>query len=279
VSTDFDPYGVPVHDAATVMLLREGEGGLEVFMRRRTLAAVFAGGLFVFPGGRVDPADAMPAVAAVCRGLDDETASARLGIASGGLAFWIGAIRECFEEAGVLLAAGPDGGTVRFDTSETAQRFTWYRHRIHDGELGLVELCAAEGLHLTVGELGYVAHWITPVGERRRFDTRFFVARAPGAQEPLHDDTETIDSRWVRPRDALERNRAGELALLPPTEASLEFLAPFESAGAVLAHAVDMAPPPPILPKARLDRAGRVLGVVLPADPRYPTLPDLVIED
>ncbi len=82
---------------------------------------------------------------------------------------------------------------------------------MHGGGLRLIDLCADEGLRLAIDDIDYVSHWITPIGERRRFDTRFFVARAPQAQEPLHDDHETIASLWVRPADALARQERGEL--------------------------------------------------------------------
>ena len=93
----FDPHAVPVAHAATVMLLRDGNEGMEVFMLRRALSAVFAGGLYVFPGGRVDDADRSPEIERICRDRDDAQASAVLGLPAGGLAFWVAAVRECFE--------------------------------------------------------------------------------------------------------------------------------------------------------------------------------------
>jgi hypothetical protein len=140
---------------------------------------------------------------------------------------------------------------------------------VHAGEVSLTSLCATEGLVLTTGAIHYVSHWITPVGEARRFDTRFFVARAPQAQEPLHDDSETIESLWVRPADALARFRAGDLAMIPPTIKNLEFLAPHPTADAALEAAGRLEAPRPILPKLRVDGDGRVLGVILPDDPDY----------
>jgi 8-oxo-dGTP pyrophosphatase MutT (NUDIX family) len=275
-----DPASVPIRPAATVMLVRDaadGEG-LEVFMLRRTLSAAFASGMYVFPGGRVDDADHADELEAICDGLDDATASALLGIERGGLAFWVAAIRECFEEAGVLLARHVDGGSgpgdvVRFDDPEVAARFEAAREHVHGGTRSLVELCEAEGLVLTTDAMHFVSHWLTPVGESRRFDTRFFLARAPQAQEPLHDDTETIDSIWTRPGDALARHRAGELALLPPTIANLEFLLPHATADAAMAAGAAVGTPPLILPKLRLDANGRLVGVALPTDPDYPSLP------
>jgi 8-oxo-dGTP pyrophosphatase MutT (NUDIX family) len=258
-TAEFDPQAVPVRPAATVMLLRDGADGCEVFMMRRTLAAVFAGGLYVFPGGAVDDADRSEEVARWCDGRDDADASARLQLPAGGLGFWIAAIRECFEEAGVLLARpAAGGGPVRFDEAAVAARFNRDRHAVHDGSLRLVELCQREGLRLTAGDIHYVSHWITPVGEPRRFDTRFFVARAPQAQEPLHDDGETIDSFWIRPADALAREQAGDLAMLPPTISNLQFLAPHATAAEALAAAAEVRTPPTILPELHVDEHGRV---------------------
>lgn len=262
---------VPLRDAATVMVVRDGPEGLEVFMLRRTLNAAFVGGFYVFPGGVVDPADRSAEVEAISPGLSDDEASVRLGLPAGGLAHWVAAIRECFEEAGVLLAAGPDGTVVRFDEPAVAARFTAHRHAVHAGLVRLVDLCADEGLHLSTGAIGYVSHWVTPVGEPRRFDTRFFVARAPEAQEPLHDDGETIASMWVRPRDALARFAAGELQLIVPTIKNLEFLLPHGSADEALAAAAMVHRPPVIQPRVRLVD-GVVTAVLLPGDPGFDEL-------
>jgi 8-oxo-dGTP pyrophosphatase MutT (NUDIX family) len=270
---EFDPATVPVRPAATVMLVRDGAAGLEVFMLRRTMAAVFAGGMYVFPGGRLDDADSGAELEDLCAGRSDHDASAVLQIASGGLAYWVAAIRECFEEAGVLLAR-PEGSEhyVQFADPAVAHRFEGYRRAVHGGELGLPELCRREGLVLAADAMEYVAHWITPVGEARRFDTRFLVARVPADQEPLHDDHETIDSLWVRPDDALARSAAGELGMLPPTVANLRFLAAHPTADAVMAAAATVGVPPAILPKIRFDADGRIAGIAIPGDPDYASL-------
>lgn len=273
----YDPRAVPVRDAATVMLVRDGGPGLEVFMLRRTLGAVFASGVYVFPGGGVDDADRAGDVERVCRDRDDAAASAILGVPSGGLAYFVSAVRECFEEAGVLLAApAADPGTaVRFDDPAVAARFAEARRAVNDGQLRLVELCGREDLVITAGAIEYVSHWITPIGERRRFDTRFFLARAPVAQEPLHDDGETIASLWVRPAEALERREAGELSMLPPTIRNLEFLAGFDHADEALAAARALPRPEAIRPRLKRDGEGRI-SVVLPEEPEYATLPDVL---
>jgi 8-oxo-dGTP pyrophosphatase MutT (NUDIX family) len=274
VSEELDAEAVPLSPAATVMLVRDAPDGLEVFMLRRALGASFAGGVYVFPGGRVDAGDHASKLEATCDDLDDPTASARLGLDHGGLAYWVAAIRECFEEAGVLLARPADGdAAIRFDDPATERRFEAARRAVHSGDRSLVDVCAAEGLMLLTGLVQYVSHWITPIGEPKRFDTRFFLARAPAAQEPLHDDAETIASLWVTPRDALARAAAGELQLFPPTIRNLEFLDRHASAAAALAAGAAIESPPAIMPRLRLGDDGRFLGVVLPDEADYASIP------
>ena len=276
----FDPDSVPVKPAATVLLVRDAPGagtdagaGIEVFMLRRTFTAAFASGMFVFPGGKVDEVDGIADISDLCDGLGDAEASALLGVPHGGLAYWVACIRECFEEAGVLLARHESTGEViRFDDPETAERFGVERANIHDGSLALVELCAREGLRLATDGIHYLSHWITPRGERRRFDTRFFVARAPQAQEPLHDDGETIESMWIDPHDAIRRWKEGDLMLMPPTASNIEFLLPHRSADEVLRAAARVGTPVTILPKLKVNDDGRVVGVSMPGDPDYDSL-------
>jgi 8-oxo-dGTP pyrophosphatase MutT (NUDIX family) len=278
VSQPLDPAAVPIRPAATVLLIRDAHdatngAGIEVFMLRRTLQAVFASGMYVFPGGRLDDVDSGVPMEAVCDGITDRHASTLLGLDRGGLAYWVAAIRECFEEAGVLMARRVGSGdAIRFDDPSVAARFEFARHQVHDSSLGLVELCAREGLRLMTDRMSYIAHWITPRGEQRRFDTRFFVAQAPAAQVPLHDDGETIASLWVRPADALERADAGELLMLPPTIACLRFLEPHASTAAAMDAAGTVGVPPTILPKI-VSEPGAPLEIVMPGDSRYDALP------
>jgi 8-oxo-dGTP pyrophosphatase MutT (NUDIX family) len=267
-----DHAAVPIKPAATVMLIRDTDAGdgIEVFMLRRTLQAAFASGMYVFPGGRLDAVDAGPEVEALCDHLTDAQASELLQIDHGGLAYWVAAIRECFEEAGVLLARSAlSGAEVRFDEPEIEARFNTARHHVHNGTLDLIDLCAAEGLRLMTDCIHYTAHWVTPMGETRRFDTRFFLARAPQAQVPLHDDKETIASLWVRPSDALQRERDGELLMLPPTISCLQFLVPHQSAESALTAAARIGVPQRILPKIRFAEPGGRIEVVLPGETGY----------
>jgi len=212
--------------AATVMLLRDAPTGLEVFMLRRNDALEFSPGAHVFPGGAVDPADVAPAIAGVCRGRTDTDASVQLEVDSGGLGYWVAAIRECFEEAGVLLARRADGTTVSLPDP--------LRRAVIADELSLADLCRDEGLELATNEVHYFGHWITPVGPPRRYDTRFFVTIAPVEQDAAHDHGEAVGSEWIRPEEALERGAMGSIGLIEPTLRSLSALTRFDGAGDVV---------------------------------------------
>ena len=274
IDEPFDPTTVPIKPAATVLLIRDRDGGgIEVFMLQRTFNAAFASGMFVFPGGKVDDVDFSTELSELCDGLTDVDASAQLGIESGGLGYWVACIRECFEEAGVLLAkyAGT-GEVIRFDRDDIVEEFNKERENIHDGSLALLELIKREHLRLTTDEIFYISHWITPMGERRRFDTRFFIARAPAAQYPLHDNGETIQSFWITPEEAIRRSHDKDLMLMPPTKANIEWLLPFTSTNEAMAAAKELGKPQTILPKLKVDSDGRVLGIAMPGDPGYDAL-------
>lgn len=260
---------VPVRDAATVMLVRDRSGGagVEVFMLRRNLNSDFVGGAYVFPGGGLDATDRAADLEPFCGGWTDEAASAVLGIAHGGLAFWVAAVRECFEEAGVLLARDQGGGVISFADAATAARFERHRERLNAGTTTLVDLCRAEQLVLDVAAMHYFAHWITPLGAPRRYDTRFFIAAAPAEQVPLHDDREVIANLWITPADALERNAAGDYELIMPTFKNLEALARFGSSAAVLDVARSMSGIPAMLP--RIGRGPEGVRILLPGDDGY----------
>jgi 8-oxo-dGTP pyrophosphatase MutT (NUDIX family) len=240
---------LPAKPAATVLLLRDADidDGIEVFMLRRTKAAAFAGGMYVFPGGKVDAAD----------GGGDE-------------GYVIAAIRECYEEAGVLLARDENGAMVTDGHPSLA-----HRQDVYDGSVDLRDLCTRHQLTPAVDDLVWISHWITPVGESpRRFDTRFFITVAPRDQASRHDDNETIASAWVGPRDAMRREERGELTMMPPTMKNLEFVAAHRSAGAAMESARRLGRPSPILPRMRRDANGKVRGISLPEDDDYATLSD-----
>ncbi|MGH8617290.1 MAG: NUDIX hydrolase [Burkholderiales bacterium] len=247
--------------AATVTLVRDGAEGLEVLMMRRNLQSVFVPGKYVFPGGSVDRADADAGVYACCTGLDDAAASQRLGVASHGLAYWIAAIRESFEEAGLLLARAEDGRTA---TQQQVLALAQHRKAVEDGTLAFDALLRGAGLRMATDALVYFSHWITPVGAPRRYDTRFFVARAPDGQEAVSDFGETIESVWVRPRDGVARFKAGDFKMMKPTIHTLRLFAAHDSADALIASLRAIEHIPTIQP--RIARDGRRL---MPDDPGY----------
>jgi 8-oxo-dGTP pyrophosphatase MutT (NUDIX family) len=263
----FDPAAVPVQPAATLMLVADLPD-LHVLLLRRRAASAFVGGMNVFPGGGLDPADAAPPAEAACRGLSDAEASARLGVASGGLAYWIAAIRETFEEAGVLLAVdAATGAPADVSSPERAARVSALRSEVDAGRIPLAQAVCAEGLRLAPGGLHYAARWITPQGPPRRYDTRFFVAGLPAGQLAHHDAREAVDSEWVRPADALRGCEQGERSMLPPTQAMLRVLSRFTTASEALAAAASHQDAPD--QEARLGGDGARWRVLMPGDAGY----------
>jgi len=253
------------------MVVRDGSdaGGaaLEVLMVRRSLHADFVGGAHVFPGGAVDPSDHGPRAERLCCGRSDADASTILGVRSGGLAYWVAAIRECFEEAGLLLACDKSGAPVDFSDLDVAERLARHRASLNAREHTFLDICDMEGLQLLAGELAYVSHWITPEGSPRRYDTRFFVAAAPGGQTPAHDAGETVAHAWLRPAEALERHRSGEIDLILPTIKNLEAIAAFTTSAQLLDAAAALRDVPEMLPRAVAGDDGPLL--LLPGDPGY----------
>ena len=239
---------VPVREAATVMVVRDGADGLEVLMLRRSLASTFVGGAYVFPGGMVDPHDRDPAVAARCDGLTPSEADEALAM-SDGMASWIAAVRECFEEAGVLLAHDRSGAVVSLADPDDVARFDAYRRAVHAGTTTLLDVLEAEDLRIAADRIHYWGHWVTPVGPPRRYDTRFFVCAAPPEQVSFHDEIEMIDSIWTTPAEALARNHRDEITLIFPTYKSLEAIGRFTTTAELLAAASQRGAVPAILPQ------------------------------
>lgn len=220
--------------AATLLLLRDGSLGPEAFLLQRTQSAAFLAGAHVFPGGALDKSDRDVRVLRRVAGIGDAEASARLGLDSGGLGYWVAAMRECFEEAGILLAEGEDGAPL--DAARIGA-LAPYRGLLHAGKLAFHEFLEKEQLLLRGGELAYFGHWITPPARARRFDTRFFLALAPAAQAGAHDGAELIDCVWLRPQEAIEREARGEMQLVFATRNTLADLARFARAKDALEHA------------------------------------------
>ncbi len=213
--------------ASTIVLVRPaGDGAFEIFMTRRPQEMRFLGGFFVFPGGSVKRSDAAPAMMERCRGLSPEDARVRLGdelSAEDAIGHWVAAIRELYEEVGVLLTVDRDDGAVMAE--ETWERVVAKRPSLLTGSVSFPELLASEGLFCDVGSLVYFYHRITPERYAMRFDTRFFLAPLPEGQVPLDVSEEVSESLWITPEEGLRRSERGRMAIIPPTLATLRTLA------------------------------------------------------
>jgi 8-oxo-dGTP pyrophosphatase MutT (NUDIX family) len=244
--------------AATVILIRDGATGPEVFLLRRVLAMAFAGGMTVFPGGGVDPRDADASVA--WTGPAPDWWADRFGCdRSLARALVCAAVRETFEESGVLLA-GADPDSVVADTTAYADA----RAGLVNRKLSLAEFLTANHLILRADLLRPWANWLTPEAEIRRYDTRFFLAELPAGQHADGSTTEADHAAWQRPADALTDWRDGRCGLLPPTWVTLSDLAELDSVAAAMAapRQIDK-----IMPK--VVREDGLIRVVLPGDPSY----------
>lgn len=235
----------PIKDASTVMVVRDGAAGLEVFAARRVKGMAFAGGMTVFPGGGVDAADDDPDVA--WTGPDPQWWADRLGCDDARARRLVcAAARETFEECGVLLADHLDGHPVADAGAYHASRAELEGHR-----LAFSEFLEKESLSLAAGRLRPFDHWITPAIEPRRYDTRFFLAALPEGQEP-DDLTSEVDlTMWSRPADLLSSFRAGRSMLLPPTWVQLRTLAEFPDVATALAAEPRIAPVEPEILEGR----------------------------
>ena len=257
----------PPRPAATLVVVRDGSAGVEVLLSRRAERGDHNSGAWVFPGGIVEAADGD--AHAVCAGLDDAEASRRLGVPAGGLDYFIAAVRECFEESGLLFAATPtvqeDG--IGIDAATSARLAPW-RGRLHRGEATLAALCEPEGLRLAVDELVYLSHWLTPLGRPKRFDTRFFVARVPQGQTASHDGAELVEQMWIAPAEALAKSAT--LKLLTPTQKTLETLARFSDVKSLLAWAAAPRTVPLVMPRVAGGSGG--FRPVMPDEPAWAEL-------
>lgn len=248
--------GTEPRDASTVIVVRESaEESFEILLIKRAQKSAFMGGAHVFPGGRIDPADADPTWHQHLdggEGLALRLAEPDLGDKATSL--YVGAARETLEEANVLLATC---------TSETARRVA---REIASGTAFLAAL-AAEQLKLTCSAIWPWARWVTPSIEPKRFDTRFFVVRMPQGQEALHDGHEATMSDWLSPRQALGRHHDGTIVLAPPTLRTLEELSVYASSDALFEAAKTRVPP---LVRPLFVEKNGVWTLLLPGDPDHP---------
>ena len=203
--------------ASTVLLLRDGKTGLEVFMVTRSHAIDFASGALVFPGGRVDPEDHdLAADHALCPPIE--------GVGPAGMALRVAAIRETFEECGILLAR-PAGCPVMYGGHTQAAIAERHRHAVHKSERSMAEVAAAEGFQLACDALIPFAHWITPATMAKRFDTHFFAVATPWGQKGVHDGHESVASVWINPQHARDATTAGRYKMVFATDLNLAKLA------------------------------------------------------
>jgi 8-oxo-dGTP pyrophosphatase MutT (NUDIX family) len=258
--------------AATLVLLRDRAPGLvEVLLLQRHANSRFAAGDHVFAGGKVEAEDLPDDVEGFCRGLTARDATGRLGDGLGGrdaLAYWVGAIREAFEEVGILLACTPDGAFVTF-TPENRERFAASRRACQTSNQAFFPMLRAEGLTLATDRLTYFAHWITPEENPIRFDTRFFAAVTPPGQEVIVDGREIVASRWLTPAEALEALSRQEITLRTPTLKNLEIIGAAQTGAAArdIVASLGGRPVPTIRPRILTVEGRRV--AVLPGDPRW----------
>lgn len=244
--------------AATVLLLRDAPAGLEVFMVVRHQQIDFASGALVFPGGKLADGDRDPRLPSRCTGAE--------GLDTSALALRVAALREAFEESGVLLAR-PRGSTAFVAPDRLDAIGARWRKPLDRGEAGIVEMLEAEDLWLAIDALTPFAHWITPTFMTKRFDTHFFLAVAPVEQVAGHDGREMVDSRWLSPATACADFAAGRCTLVPATELNLQLLGEQATVADALAAAAARRIVP-VLPELVDDgTGGRTLRI--PADAGY----------
>ncbi|HEY8121162.1 MAG TPA: NUDIX hydrolase [Myxococcota bacterium] len=241
--------------SATILLVRDGARGLEVFMVQRHHQIDFATGAMVFPGGKVEPADADPALAALCDGAASDALRP----------IHVAAIRETFEECGVLLAR-PLGDSALVPGARLAQIEQRHRAALNAGERTLREVVEQEQLRLANDLLVHFAHWITPLFMPKRFDTHFYLVAAPADQLAVHDGGESVDSVWTRPEDAEAERAAGRRTIIFPTLMQVRKLGRSGDVATALRTARSQ-PVVSVLPRVE-DRDGEKM-LVIPAEAGY----------
>lgn len=249
------------------MLLRDrAAGGLEILLIERHRASKFAAGDYVFPGGRIEADDNPDDAMKWCTGPAVPDAAVTLGLAGDGhaaLGYWVGAIREAFEEVGVLLAVDASGRPPRIDPERLAD----YRRACQRDNRAFWDMVRTERLTLTTDRLAYFAHWITPEENPIRFDTRFFAAPMPEGQTAEADDQEIVSVRWLSPSEAFAAQKRGEISLRRPTVANLELFDGAPSIAAALATLAGRAVPT-IRPRVITGPDGKTRAL-LPGDPGW----------
>ena len=260
----------PARPASTVVLARPLRSGFELFLVRRGDAIAFMGGAHVFPGGRVDPHDYLEDPLRWCDGVPSVLARTPAAGATEAVAHHVAAVRELFEEAGVLLARHRGGGIVPI-RDDARDRFVQYRHRLIAGEITLLDIAAGERVRFGLDMLALFANWVTPEVETRRFDTWFFLAPAPPAQDASHHAHEASDGIWITPAAAIERCLSGDLTLPPPTWTTLRALAQFSDLNDAWTWA-NSRQVPRVQPRVN-ELADGTREILLPGDAHHPPVP------
>lgn len=254
--TQVDPASIKIRPASSAIILRDGADGIEVFMVVRHHQIDFASGAMVFPGGSVDAQDS---------GLVVKSPASAITSDAPGSAFWLAGIRETFEEAGLVLARRRSEERI-LDAAAAARLVKLHRSAVLDGTLPFAEMLEKESLEPVTDLMVHFAHWITPVGPPRRFDTHFFLIAAPVEQAGHHDGTEAVEGIWVSPAQAIADADAGRRVMLPPTRLNLFKL----TKDRTVAEAVDRARASKVvtvLPQVVKDDGGRKL--VIPIEAGY----------
>ncbi len=251
--------------AATVLLIRDGAEGIEVFLVERGSGLHF-GSALVFPGGKVDPEDGEPAIFERCDGLDSLSAEEA--------ALRVAAVRETFEESGVILARRAGCETV-LEEDEAAAFYERYHGLLNAGKAEWLAVVMAEDLILCCDRLAYFAHWITPADRPRRFDTHFFLARAPRRQKAIHDGGESVHSAWMRCAEAVESGESGRHNVMFPTRLNLERLGRSANVDVAMALA-EQESVVTVLPTSQPQKDGRIMTI--PAAAGYGASQFLVVK-
>jgi 8-oxo-dGTP pyrophosphatase MutT (NUDIX family) len=222
--------------AATLIFVREGPEAPEVLLMKRGAGVRFMPGAYVFAGGGVDPADAGPDAYSLCPHLSDERASSTLKVPQDGLAYYVAAVREALEECGLLMAYDTDGSIVKLSHWEEAKLHA-LRNQVNRKHVNLPQLCRDQGWSLAVDRLYYFAHWITPPGAVLRYDTRFFICRAPEQQTASLASEEMSELIWRTAADAIELANDGQIMLMNATRENLKEIASFAHVDTLLEYA------------------------------------------
>jgi len=224
-----------IRKAAAVLLIREaGEAGIEAYLTQRPDSMRFVGGAYVFPGGVVEPGDSASGLEVLIDGRTPAEMAQILELSpAGGSPFWIAALRELFEETGILYARRRRGGPLLASDEKDDQLLSRCRAGLEEQADSLAGILQEEGLLLAADRLFYFDHKITPEGCPLRYDTHFFAARLPEGQTAIPSGREVVKDAWLSPAEALGRWEQGELPMMPPTVALLERLLPHHSWEAV----------------------------------------------